>query len=105
MFFLVVDQLGANVPHKVNQDILLHSLADVLVLTIEQRVPVLSPDEKPLAVSTSFVEKLGPHFEGDSESADAAPVLVLDRKDLLFVDFKSNRDISFLDKIYFSKFI
>ena len=35
MLFLVVDQLGANVPNKVDQDILLHGLADVLVLAVE----------------------------------------------------------------------
>ena len=58
---------------------MLHCLADVLVLTVEKRVPVLSPDEEPLAVSAGFVEKLGPHFKGDAESADAAPVLVPDR--------------------------
>ena len=68
-------------------------------------MPVLSPDEEALAVGASFVEELGSHFEGDTESANAAPVLVLDRKDLLLVYLKSDRDISFLDKVYFSKFI
>ena len=105
MLFLVVDQLGANVPNKVDQHILLHGLADVLVLAVEESMPVISPDEEALAVSTCFVEELGSHFEGHAESAHAAPVLVLDRKDLLLIYLESDRDISCLDKVDFSKFI
>ena len=80
-------------------------MTDVLVTLIQQPMPVMPPDKKPFAVSTSLVQKLRSHFESDSKPSNTASVLVPYWHYLLLIDLKSNGNITLLDKIDFSKFI
>jgi hypothetical protein len=102
---LVDHQLRADVPNEVDQDILLKSVTNPLIVGVQDVVPIFSTNEEPLAVSGCLVQELGPHLKCDAVTTNDALVSILYWVDFILVDLESDLDIALLNKVYFSELV